>query len=42
MKVNNLIPNAAKPTCNGTAAAGGFRFKQVFEFLVLGTVKVFR
>jgi len=42
MKINSLIPNTVKPAYNGTAAAGGFRFKQLFEFLILRTVKGFR
>lgn len=41
MKLNSLIPNTVKPTYNGTAAAGGFRFKQVFELLILATVTIF-
>jgi len=31
-----------KPAYNGRAAAGGFRFKQTLQFLILWTVKVFR
>ena len=42
IKINSLIPNTVKPAYNGRAAAGGFRFKKVFEFFILGTVKVFR
>jgi hypothetical protein len=42
MKINSLIPNTAQPAYNGKAVAGVFHFKQVFEFLILGTVKVFR
>jgi len=42
IKINSLISNTVKPAYNGTSAAGRFRFKQVFEFFILGTVNVFR
>jgi hypothetical protein len=39
IKINSLILNTVKPVYNGTSAAGGCRFKQVFEFLSSGLLK---
>jgi hypothetical protein len=42
IKINILTLNTVKPAYIGTSAAGGFRFKQVFESFILRNVKVFR